>query len=62
MKSTRPLVGTKLVVTTDDGEQEDEVVRVLDGTSEQGLWVVETARYGRVVVLRGSNGEWIAES
>ena len=61
MKSKRPLVGTRLVVTTDDGDQEDHVVRVLDGTPEKGLWVVETARNGRVVVLRGNAGEWIAD-
>ena len=58
MNTKRPLVGTKLVVTTDDGEQEDEVLRVLGGTPEKGLWVVETALNGRVVVLRGRTGGW----
>ena len=58
MEAKRLFVGTKLVVSTDDGEQEDEVVRVIGGTPEHGLWVVETARNGRVVVLRGRDDEW----
>ena len=62
MEAKRLFVGTKLVVSTDDGEQEDEVVRVLGGTPEDGLWVVETARNGRVVVLRGRNDEWRVDS
>lgn len=58
MAEKRLHVGTKLVVSTDDGDQEDEVVRVLGGTPETGLWVVETAHNGRVVVLRGRDEEW----
>jgi hypothetical protein len=58
MEAKRLHVGTKLIVSTDDGDQEDEVVRVLGGTPEDGLWVVQTARNGRVVVLRGRDDEW----
>jgi hypothetical protein len=61
MEEKRLFVGTKLVVSTDGGEEEDEVVRVLGGTPEAGLWVVETARNGRVVVLRGRDDDWRAE-
>jgi hypothetical protein len=46
-------VGAKLVVSTSEGEEEDEVTRVLVDAVDAGLWVVETARNGRVVVMRG---------
>jgi hypothetical protein len=46
-------VGAKLVVSTSEGEEEDEVTRVLVHGIDAGLWVVETARNGRVVVMRG---------
>jgi hypothetical protein len=58
MEKKRLFVGTRLVVSTDDGDEEDEVIRVLGGTPEAGLWVVETARNGRVVVLRGRDDDW----
>lgn len=58
MEAKQLFVGTRLVVSRDDGDEEDEVVRVLGGTPEAGLWVVETARNGRVVVLRGRDNEW----
>ena len=60
MEAKTPRVGTKILVSTDDGEQEDEVIRVLVGGTEAGLWVVETMHNGRVVVLRGRDDEWSA--
>jgi hypothetical protein len=54
-------VGAKLIVSTTDGEQEDEVTRVLIDAVDTGLWVVETLRNGRVVVMRGRGPQpfWI---
>ena len=46
-------VGAKLVVSTTDGDEVDEVTRVLVDAVDAGLWVVETARNGRVIVMRG---------
>jgi hypothetical protein len=61
MQAIRLRAGAKLLVSTDEGEQEDEVVRVVNGTPDSGVWIVETARNGRVVVMRGHEGdEWRA--
>ena len=46
-------VGAKLVVSTKDGDEEDEVTRVVVDAVDEGLWVVETVRNGRVIVMRG---------
>jgi hypothetical protein len=46
-------VGAKLVVSTTDGDEEDEVTRMLVENLDAGLWIVETARNGRVIVMRG---------
>jgi hypothetical protein len=52
-EANRLHVGAKLVVSTSEGEEEDEVTRVLVHGMEAGVWIVETARNGRVIVLRG---------
>jgi hypothetical protein len=44
-------VGAKLMVSTTDGDEEDEVTRVL--AVDSAVWIVETLRNGRVVVMRG---------
>ena len=44
-----------------DGDEEDEVTRVLVDAVDAGVWVVETARNGRVIVMRGT-GEHAAWS
>ena len=49
-------VGAKLVVSTNDGDEEDEVTRVIVESVDAGICVVETARNGRVIVMRGRNG------
>lgn len=46
-------VGAKLVVSTADGDEEDVVTRVLVDAVDAGVWVVETARNGRVIVMKG---------
>ena len=46
-------VGAKLIVSTTDGDEEDEVTRVLVDAVDAGVWVVETARNGRVIVMKG---------
>lgn len=53
MDAERLHVGAKLVVSTSDGEEEDEVTRVLVDAIDAGVWIVETARNGRVIVMRG---------
>lgn len=53
MDADRLHVGAKLVVSTSEGEEEDEVIRVIVDAVDTGVWVVETARNGRVVVMRG---------
>jgi len=58
MDEKRLDVGARLVVSTDHGDQEDEVIRVLGSAADAGIWVVETARNGRVVVLRGREEAW----
>jgi hypothetical protein len=50
-------VGAKLVVSTTDGDHEDEVTRVLVDAVEAGICLVETARHGRVVVMRGRDDQ-----
>jgi len=47
-------VGAKITVSTPDGEEEDEVTRVLVDAVDAGICVVETARNGRVIVMRGT--------
>ena len=56
MQDKQLKVGAKLVVSTTDGDQEDEVTRVLVDAVDAGVWVVETARNGRVIVMRGRAG------
>jgi len=53
MKSTQLDVGAKLIVSTSNGDEEDEVIRVLADAVDAGVWVVETVRNGRVIVMRG---------
>lgn len=47
-------VGAIIMVSTPDGEEEDEVTRVLVDAVDAGICVVETARNGRVIVMRGT--------
>lgn len=53
MRENELKVGATLVVSTTDGEEVDEVVRVLVDAVDAAMWVVETARNGRVIVMRG---------
>jgi len=53
MQEMQLKIGAKLVVSTTDGDEEDEVTRVLVDAVDAGVWVVETARNGRVIVMRG---------
>jgi len=53
MDADRLHVGAKLVVSTSEGEEEDEVTRVLVEGGDACVWLVETARNGRVIVMRG---------
>ena len=45
--------GAKLVVSTTDGDEEDEVMRVVIEDVASGLCLVETLRNGRVLVMKG---------
>jgi hypothetical protein len=53
MQAKQLKVGAKLVVSTTDGDEEDEVTRILVDGVEAGLSVVETLRNGRVIIMRG---------
>ena len=53
MRDNELRVGATLVVSTADGEEVDEVVRVLVDAVDAAMWIVETARNGRVIVMRG---------
>ena len=48
-------VGAKLVVSTTDGDEDDEVTRIVSEDVAAGLCVVETLRNGRVVVMKGQS-------
>ena len=54
MQDKQPKVGARLVVSTTDGDQEDEITRIVVDAIDAGVWVVETARNGRVIVMRGA--------
>jgi hypothetical protein len=53
MEAKELKAGAKLVVSTTDGDEEDEVARVVIEDADAGLCVVETLRNGRVIVMRG---------
>ena len=53
MEAKKLEVGAKLVVSTTDGDENDEVTRVVSEDVAAGLWVVETRHNGRVIVMRG---------
>jgi hypothetical protein len=55
MEAKRLKAGAKLVVSTTDGDEEDEVTRVVSEDVAAGLWVVETLRNGRVIVIKGQS-------
>ena len=56
MRESELRVGTKLIVSTSDGDEEDEVIRVLVDAVGAGVSMVETARNGRVIVMHGRAG------
>ena len=53
MEAKELKAGAKLVVSTTDGDEEDEVTRVVIEDADAGLCVVETLRNGRVIVIKG---------
>ena len=55
MEAKKLKVGAKLVVSTTDGDEDDEVTRVVSEDVAAGLWVVETLRNGRVIVMKGQS-------
>ena len=55
MEAKKLQVGAKLVVSTTDGDEDDEVTRIVSADVAAGLWVVETLRNGRVIVIQGQS-------
>ena len=55
MEAQQLKVGATLVVSTTDGDEEDEVRRVVIEDVAAGLCVVETMRNGRVIVMKGQS-------
>ena len=62
MEAKELKVGATLVVSTTDGDEEDEVTRVIIEDVAAGLCVVETMRNGRVIVMKGRQLQSIAVS
>jgi hypothetical protein len=54
--STSVYVGDVIVVHTADGNEEDDVTRVIIHNTTKGIWLVETAHHGRVVVMSAGHG------
>lgn len=61
IQQKRIAAGEWIEVETPAGVQRDEVLLVLHGSPDYGVWLVETRRNGPVVVMQGSNGRWKAE-
>lgn len=55
MEAKELKVGATLVVSTIDGDEVDEVTRVVIEDVAAGLCVVETLRNGRVIVMKGQS-------
>ena len=53
MEAKQLKAGAKLVVSTTDGDEEDEVMRVVIDDVTAGVCLVETLRNGRVIVMKG---------
>ena len=53
MEAKELKAGAKLIVSTTDGDEEDEVTRVVIEDADAGLCLVETLHNGRVIVMRG---------
>ena len=49
------VVGEHVRVMSSAGESEDEVTRIVMRSTADGIWLVETARHGRVVIIPGRN-------
>jgi len=62
MEAKELKVGATLVVSTTDGDEEDEVTRIVIEDVAAGLCVVETLRNGRVIVMKGQKLQSIAVS
>ena len=60
MEAKQLKVGATLVVSTTDGDEEDEVTRVVIEDVAAGLCVVETLRNGRVIVMKGRGIQSVA--
>jgi hypothetical protein len=49
------VVGEHVRVMSSAGESEDEVTRIIMRSTADGIWLVETTRHGRVVIIPGRN-------
>jgi hypothetical protein len=55
-------VGDRVLITTEQGEEEAVVTRIVERAAKRGVWVVETSEHGRVIIMRkrdDSANEWI---
>ena len=55
MEAKKLKVGAKLVVSTTEGDEDDDVTRTVSEDVAAGLWVVETLRNGRVIIMKGQS-------
>ena len=45
-------VGDRVLITSEQGEEEAVVTRIVEKAPDAGIWVVETSAHGRVVIMR----------
>jgi hypothetical protein len=45
-------VGDRVLITTEQGEEEAVVTRIVEKAAKTGIWVVETSEHGRVIIMR----------
>jgi hypothetical protein len=59
MEQSQIRVGDRVLITTERGEEEATITRIVQGPVPAGVWVVETSGHGRVVIMpkRGGDGD-----
>ena len=50
-------VGDRVLITTERGEEEAVITRIVQGPAPAGIWVVETSDHGRVIIMPKRDGD-----
>ena len=56
MEQSQIRVGDRVLITTERGEEEGIITRIVQGPAPAGVWVVETSDHGRVVIMPKRDG------